>query len=85
MKADEERRTHLVTGAGSGIGACVARSLLERGEELVLLARDAQRAEELAGSFPGARTVVADLADTASIAPLDLTGPLDSVVHAAGV
>ena len=85
MKAHEDRRTHLVTGAGSGIGACVARALLERGEELVLLARDEERAGQLADSFRGARTVVADLADIASIAPLDLTGPLDSVVHAAGV
>ncbi|MCW2817916.1 MAG: Short-chain dehydrogenase [Marmoricola sp.] len=85
MKATDERRTHLVTGSGSGIGACVARALLERGEELVLLARDDQRAEQLAASFDGARTVVADLADVASIALLDLTGPLDSVVHAAGV
>ncbi|SDT13435.1 Short-chain dehydrogenase [Nocardioides scoriae] len=85
MKAAEDRRTHLVTGAGSGIGGAVARVLLERGDELVLLARDASRAEDLATDFPGARTLVADLADVASLATLDLTGPLDSVVHAAGV
>ena len=85
MRAEEERRTHLVTGAGSGIGACVARALLERGDDLLLLARDERRARELEGEYPGARTLVADLADVASIAPLDLTGPLDSVVHAAGV
>ncbi len=85
MKADEERRTHLVTGAGSGIGACVARALLARGDELVLLARDEGRARELEQEHAGARTLVADLADTAALAPLDLTGPLDSVVHAAGV
>lgn len=85
MKAAEERRTHLVTGAGSGIGACVARALLARGDQLVLLSRDEARAHELEQEYPGARTLVADLADVASIAPLDLTGPLDSVVHAAGV
>lgn len=85
MKAAEERRTHLVTGAGSGIGACVARALLARGDQLVLLSRDEARARELEQEHPGARTLVADLADVGSIAPLDLTGPLDSVVHAAGV
>lgn len=85
MRADEERRTHLVTGAGSGIGAHVARALLDRGDELVLLARDETRARELEQEYAGARTLVADLADVASIAPLDVTGPLDSVVHAAGV
>ncbi|GAB3663560.1 SDR family oxidoreductase [Nocardioides korecus] len=85
MRATDDRRTHLVTGAGSGIGACVARALLERGDELVVLARDEERAEQLAASLGGARTVVADLADVASVALLDLTGPLDSVVHAAGV
>ncbi len=85
MKAHEDRRTHLLTGAGSGIGACLARTLLERGDELVLLARSEERAEELATTYAGARTLVADLADVASIATLDLTGPYDSVVHAAGV
>lgn len=85
MKAAEERRTHLVTGAGSGIGACVARALLARGDQLVLLSRDEARARALEQEYPGARTLVADLADAGSIAPLDLTGPLDSVVHAAGV
>lgn len=84
-RAEEDRRTHLVTGAGSGIGACVARALLDRGDDLLLLARDESRARELEQEYAGARTVVADLADVASIAPLDLTGPLDSVVHAAGV
>ncbi len=83
------RRTHLITGAGSGIGADLARSLHGRGDALVLLARSAARAAELAAAFPGAATVVADLADPASLdaalAAVDLPPALDSVVHVAGV
>ncbi len=77
--------THLITGAGSGIGAVLAQRLLERGDELVLLARSDERAAELATSFDGAQTVVADLADPTSVEGLDLPASLDSVVHAAGV
>ena len=77
--------THLITGAGSGIGAVLAQRLLERGDDLVLLARSDERAAELASAYDGARTVVADLADPTSVEGLDLPASLDSVVHAAGV
>ncbi len=81
-------RTHLLTGAGSGIGAVLARALHERGDRLVLLARSASRAEELADAHPGARTIVGDLADPEglerSLAEADLPGSLDSLLHVAG-
>ena len=81
--------THLLTGAGAGIGAAVAKALSARGDDLVLLARSRQRADHLAAEFPGARTVVADLADPAGLAEAlsvdDLPDRLDSLVHAAGV
>ena len=77
--------THLITGAGSGIGAVLAQRLLERGDDLVLLARSDERAAELASAYDGARTVVADLADPTSVEGLDLPASLDSVEHAAGV
>lgn len=77
--------THLITGAGSGIGAVLARILLDRGDDLVLLARSAERAADLAASYDGARTVVADLAAPGSVDALELPATLASVVHAAGV
>jgi len=80
-------RTHLVTGAGSGIGAELAERLLERGDELVLLARSAERAHDLRADLPDATVLVADLADPAAVEAVGggLPDRIDSVVHAAGV
>ncbi|MBI0297220.1 SDR family oxidoreductase [Streptomyces sp. PRKS01-29] len=81
--------THLITGAGSGIGAAVTERLAERGDELWLLARDAGRAKELAGRFPGVRTVVGDLAEpdrlSWALGHQTLPDRLDSLLHIAGV
>ncbi|MEU3185616.1 SDR family oxidoreductase [Streptomyces sp. NPDC006923] len=81
--------THLITGAGSGIGAAVARRLHERGDDLLLLARDAGRAKELASLFPGARTLVGDLANpdrlSWALAQQSVPDRLDSLLHIAGV
>lgn len=78
--------THLLTGAGSGIGHAVARLLLERGDEVLAVARSRSRAEEMTAALPGLRTLVADLADTGAVEGLagSLPDALDSVVHAAG-
>ncbi|MEU4091864.1 SDR family oxidoreductase [Streptomyces sp. NPDC026673] len=80
---------HLITGAGSGIGAVVAQRLLDRGDELWLLARNAGRAKELADRFPGAHTLVGDLAEPERLswALGHQTPPdrLDSLLHIAGV
>ncbi|WP_037572617.1 SDR family oxidoreductase [Phaeacidiphilus oryzae] len=81
---------HLITGAGSGIGAAVARRLSQRGDQLWLLARSAARAAELRERFPGARTLVGDLAQPERLSwalgqqpeqPVEL----DSLLHVAGV
>ena len=84
-------RTHVVTGAGSGIGAALARRLAARVDRVVLVARDAARAGALRDEFPGSATIVADLAQPAAIEQgvADAAGLLpdavDSLVHAAGV
>ncbi|MFF1903230.1 SDR family oxidoreductase [Kitasatospora sp. NPDC058218] len=80
---------HLITGAGSGIGAVLAERLAERGDDLWLLARDARRAAELRERFPGAQTLVGDLGAPAKLSwALGHQAPpieLDSLLHVAGV
>jgi NADP-dependent 3-hydroxy acid dehydrogenase YdfG len=81
--------THLITGAGSGIGAAVARRLADRGDELVLVARNQERARELTARLPGSRAMVVDLSEPAEIAERlagqEMSTSLDSVLHVAGV
>jgi short-subunit dehydrogenase len=79
--------THVVTGAGSGIGAVLAERLLQRGDDLVLLARSAERAHDLREEVPDATVLVADLVDPSAVEEVagSLPESLDSVVHAAGV
>ena len=81
--------THVISGAGSGIGAVLADRLHERGDDLWLLARSDERASELREQHPGARTLVADLADVQglerALAQADLPDRVDSLLHVAGV
>ena len=81
--------THLLTGAGAGIGAALAKALSARGDELVLLARNEDRAAALRDEYAGCRTLVADLADPSGLAEAlaeqALPDRLDSLVQVAGV
>ena len=74
--------TYLVTGATSGIGAALAGLLRDRGDDLVLTARNEERASALGEDFPSASILVADL--TGDL-PSGLPDSLDGVVHSAGV
>ncbi|GAA5030915.1 SDR family oxidoreductase [Microbacterium fluvii] len=81
--------THVLTGAGSGIGAVVARRLADRDDRLIIVARDAERAAELTEALPGSIAIVADLARPETIAEAvaaaELPDSIDSVIHAAGI
>src|SRR5439155_8765807 len=56
-------RVFVVTGASSGIGAAVARALVDQGGRVALVARRAEQLERLAG----------ELGPTSLAVPIDLT------------
>ena len=79
----------LVTGAGRGIGAATARKLSEAGARVLVNDLDADVAEEVAASLPGAVACPADLtepeaADDLIEFTLSAFGGLDIIVNNAG-
>lgn len=86
--------TALITGGTSGIGAAFARALAARGDNLVLVARNADRLAEMAAEITGrypveVETLSADLAhrgDTVRIAErlASTEQPIDLLVNNAG-
>ncbi|CCQ17478.1 Short-chain dehydrogenase/reductase SDR [Rhodococcus sp. AW25M09] len=93
MNAD--RRTALITGASAGIGASFARYLAGRNYDVVLVARRAQRLEELAASLREqygvrAEVIAADLSTPAGPAKIvaraaELGMPIDILINNAGL
>jgi NADP-dependent 3-hydroxy acid dehydrogenase YdfG len=91
---DLENTVALVTGASSGIGQATARTLAARGAAVALVARRADRLQELAGGIADAGgtalPVEADVSDreqaTAAVAQaVEELGRLDLLVNNAGV
>ncbi|WP_235215225.1 SDR family NAD(P)-dependent oxidoreductase [Phaeacidiphilus oryzae] len=81
----------MVTGAGSGMGAAVARGLAAEGARCVVLADvDGDSARAVAEGLPAGEAVALDVADAAAVDAaveevLGRYGRLDVLVHAAGV
>lgn len=82
-------RTHLITGAASGIGRAVATGLRERGDTLLLPVRSRERVEQLRGEFGEPGLIVLDLSRSDSLSDAleqaHLPNRIDTLVHAAGV
>jgi NADP-dependent 3-hydroxy acid dehydrogenase YdfG len=78
-----DRPVALVTGASSGIGSAIARSLAPT-HDLLLGGRDETSLSLLAAQLPGAQAWPFDLTNVAS-ADLSGVSRLDVVVHSAGV
>src|SRR5690349_24713118 len=78
--------TAIVTGAGTGFGLAVARSLAGRGATVIASARDAARLRAAVADLPGVRAVPGDVNDPAARAALVAAagGRVDLLVHNAG-
>lgn len=79
-----------ITGSTDGLGLMAAKALSNKGHQVVLHARNAQRAKDAEQSLPKATGVlVADLSnmeETKKLAnDVNGTGPFDSIIHNAGV
>ena len=78
-------RVALVTGAGQGVGAGIARVLADRGATVVVNDLVAERAEAVAADV-GGRAVPFDVTDLAAVqAGVADAGPVDVLVNNAGI
>src|SRR5581483_10514374 len=83
----ESKKRVVVTGAGSGIGAATAKSLIERGWEVVCLDRNPGVPRKVAGSAP---VIAVDVADENAVVRAfteanDILGGLDALATCAGI
>jgi len=80
----------VVTGGGRGIGAAIVRALAGAGAAVTVMGRTRKPLEAIAADVAGARAVVCDVADAASVgaafaAAVEGRGPVGILVNNAGV
>jgi len=83
-------KTIVITGASSGIGRATAEVFLEAGWQVGLIARRADRLEEMAGQYPNAIPLPVDVTDAAGMEAafdrfVQQAGPLDVLFNNAGM
>jgi len=82
--------TWFITGASSGLGAALARAVLDHGDNVVITARDLGHVRDLAGAYPNsALAVPLDVTDHDQViaavnAANERFGPVDVLVNNAG-
>lgn len=79
-----------ITGSADGLGQLAAKALVAQGHEVVLHARNLERARDAHQQVPGAMHAIAgdlsDIKETKRIAAeANALGPFDAVIHNAGV
>jgi NAD(P)-dependent dehydrogenase (short-subunit alcohol dehydrogenase family) len=80
----------LITGSADSLGQMAAQRLVDAGHDVILHARNRQRAQQAVAAVPKARSVlVGDLASIAEIHAIaeqaHTAAPFDAVIHNAGV
>ena len=79
-----------ITGSSDGLGKMAASLLIKEGHEVVIHARNQQRAKDAMRSVPGAKScLIADLSDIGETKDLakqaNQLGRFDAIIHNAGV
>ena len=78
----DDRKTFVITGASTGIGAATARAADAAGYRVVLAARSAEKLEDLAASLTDALAVPTDVSDWESVQNLAAQAGAADVVFA---
>ncbi len=79
----------IITGASGGIGLATAQLFAARGARVALVARSAERIQQIATELPGALAVPTDMRDTAAVQQMiaqvnQLYGRIDILINSAG-
>lgn len=86
--ADLSAHHAVVTGAGTGIGAAIARSLHAAGARVTLMGRRREPLEAVAGSLPGSAVVTIDVTEESAVehamAQARAIAPISILINNAG-